>query len=125
MLTETVQVETLITPWDSTPKPEDLMAQFLASAQKTIRFAVYGCTLPSYFNGLIAAHARGIDVKGIFDHTQAAGKAEAAQLHALFAQVPQSNFLVGTSPKAHQIVHLKGCWIDGLRVWSGSWNYST
>lgn len=123
MYSETASLTTYITPWDSAG-PE-LMAEFLAGAKQSIRFIIYGATLPQFFDGLVAAHKRGVDVRGVFDHTQAAGRAESQMLHALFLQIPASNFLIGTSPKAHQICHLKGSWIDGQTVWSGSWNYST
>lgn len=124
MFTETVSIQTYITPWDS-PLVETALDALLASATKTIRFSLYGATLPSLFDGFIAAAAKGVMVTGCFDHTQASGPTEAGQLHRLCLSVPPANFRVGTSPVGHQILHVKAIVVDSQFVWSGSWNASS
>ena len=95
-----------------------------------LRTMIYGCTLQPFFDALIAAHRAGCDVRVIFDHTQAAGRAEAPQIERLMAAGLEDgkHFLIGTSPVHHQIVHLKATVIrtpDGRAVVEdGSWNYS-
>ncbi len=123
MIAETVPICTYITPYDTSIP--DVLRKFLDSARVSIRVIIYGATLPSLFDGMVAAHQRGVDVRAIFDHSQATGHAESQMLHALFLQIPPAQFRIGTSPMSHQIVHLKASWIDSARVWSGSWNYST
>ena len=118
-----------------TPYADGLSAfeAFLASSAQPgakLRTMIYGCTLAPFFDALIAAHEAGGDVRVIFDHTQAAGKAEAPQIDRLMAAglVDGEHFLIGTSPVHHQIVHLKATVIrtpDGkATIEDGSWNYS-
>lgn len=118
-----------------TPMADGLTAfrTFLSDAAQSgakLRTMIYGCTLQPYFDALIAAHKAGCDVGVIFDHTQAAGRAEAPQIERLKAAglVDGGHFLIGTSPVHHQIVHLKATVIwtpDGKTgIEDGSWNYS-
>lgn len=118
-----------------TPMADGLTAfkAFLAGAAAKgakLRTMIYGCTLQPFFDAVIAAHQAGADVGIIFDHTQAAGRAEAPQIERLKAAglVDGEQFLIGTSPLHHQIVHLKATVVwtpDGkVGVESGSWNYS-
>ena len=99
---------------------------FLGSAQHKMRTMIYGATLQAFFDDLIAAKNRGIDVKVIFDHTQSAGHAERPQIDRLIAAgwVDGTNFVIGTSPEAGQIIHIKATWIDDKHVEDGSLNYS-
>ena len=146
MFTTETTCTNLLTPQDG--NVADVLAELIGSASSAVRFIIYGATHPKFFDALAAAHGRGVDVRGIFDHTQACGPKEAAQLHRLFLAVPAERFRIGTSEVGHQIVHLKGCWInyagpaDAQKVagqfgtwqeaaagccpvtWSGSWNYS-
>ena len=130
ILHETAEQTRLITPY-----ADGLSAfeAFLASSARLgarLRTMIYGCTLQPFFDALIAAHTAGSDVRVIFDHTQAAGKAEAPQIERLLAAGLKDgeHFLIGTSPVHHQIVHLKATVIrtpDGkAMVEDGSWNYS-
>ena len=130
ILHERAQQTRLITPY-----ADGLSAfeAFLASSARPgarLRTMIYGCTLQPFFDALITAHTAGCDVRVIFDHTQAAGKAEAPQIERLLEAglVDGEQFLIGTSPVHHQIVHLKATVIrapDGkAMVEDGSWNYS-
>ena len=130
ILHERAQQTRLITPYaDGLSAFEAFLAN---AAQPGARLStmIYGCTLQPFFDALIAAHRAGCDVRVIFDHTQAAGKAEAPQIERLLEAglVDGEQFLIGTSPVHHQIVHLKATVIrtpDGKAVVEdGSWNYS-
>lgn len=113
----------LVTPYQDGLKAFEA---FLGSAEHSIRTMIYGCTLQPYFDALIAAKAKGTDVRIIFDHTQAEGHAEKPEIERLVAAgfVDGTDFLIGTSPEAHQICHIKATWIDGTHVEDGSLNYS-
>lgn len=113
----------LVTPYQDA---EAAFLAFLGGAQHTIRTMIYGATLAPYFDALIAARGRGVDVKVIFDHTQAEGRAEKPEIERLVTAgfVDGKDFLIGTSPEQHQICHIKATWIDGVHVEDGSLNYS-
>jgi plasmid stabilization system protein ParE len=129
-LSETVPLTMMISPFCD---PQKAMTEFLATAAipgAKLRTLIYGCTWEPFFHGIAEAKKAGADVKAIFDHTQAAGPKEAQRLEWLMGQgfEPGLDFLIGTSPVQHQIVHLKrtAIWTpDGkARVEFGSWNYS-
>jgi hypothetical protein len=62
----------------------------------------------------------------IFDHTQSAGPTEHVQIERLIAAgwVDGVDFVIGTSPEAGQIIHIKATWIDDMHVEDDSLNYS-
>lgn len=111
-----------------TPYADGLKAfsAFLGTAQKTMRTMIYGATLQLFFDDLISSKKRGVDVKVIFDHTQSAGHAERPQIERLLQAgwKDGEDFVIGTSPEAHQIIHIKATWIDSRFVEDGSLNYS-
>lgn len=113
----------LVTPYQDVEKA---FITWLESAQRTIRTMIYSVTLVPYFDALIAAKQRGVDVKLIFDHTQAEGHAEKPQIERLVQAgfVDGKDFLIGTSPDARELLHIKATWIDGTHVEDGSLNYS-
>lgn len=113
----------LVTPYADGIKA---FSAFLASAKQKMRTMIYGATLPVFFDDLIAAKNRGVDVKVIFDHTQSAGVAEHPQIERLIVAGWKDgvDFVIGTSPQAHQIIHIKATWIDDQWVEDGSLNYS-
>lgn len=127
---ETAEQTRIITPFaDGLTAFEAFLAGAAVKGAK-LRTMIYGCTLQPFFDAVIAAHQAGADVGIIFDHTQAAGRAEAPQIERLKAAglVDGQHFLIGTSSEHHQIVHLKATVIwssDGrVGVEDGSWNYS-
>ncbi len=113
----------LVTPYADAAKA---FSAFLGMPKQTLRTMIYGATLQVFFDDLIAAKQRGVDVRAIFDHTQSAGHAERPEIARLVAAgfVDGTDFLIGTSPEAHQIIHIKATWIDGRWVEDGSLNYS-
>lgn len=104
---------------------DDLQGALLAlvrSAVRSLHVCIYGFHLPLLTDTLCAAHAAGLDVSVILDHSQAAGKAEAGEVQKLVAAaVP---LVVGTSPEHHQILHTKQVIVDMHWVEDGSYNYS-
>lgn len=111
-----------------TPYADGLKAftAFLDSAETKIRTMIYGATLGVFFDDLIRAKKRGLDVKCIFDHSQAEGHYEGPEIQRLLdaGWMDGQDFVIGTSPKSHQIIHIKATWIDGRWVEDGSLNYS-
>lgn len=130
ILHESAEQTRLITPYADGLSAFEAYLTSSAQPGARLRTMIYGCTLQPFFDALIAAHTAGCDVRVIFDHTQAAGKAEAPQIERLMAAGLEDgeHFLIGTSPVHHQIVHLKATVIrtpDGkVTVEDGSWNYS-
>lgn len=146
MITTVTSQDTYLTPWDT--GVEAALVSLIDHAQTAVRLLIYGFTLPTVVDALIRAHQRGVDVRGVFDHSQSTDAVEVAQLHRLFLAVPPDQFRIGTSPESHQIVHLKCCYINyaetlaapapqqfatvsdaidaGYPVtFAGSWNFST
>ena len=109
----------LVAPYDDTT---GAFLALLNSAQKSILISIYGYTLDEATTILIAKHRAGVDVRILFDHTQACGTAEKAQVAKIAAA--GIRHWIGTSPDAHQILHSKITVVDGQLVESGSWNYS-
>ncbi len=122
-LTIAAPAEYLITPQQS---GQAAFEAFLNEATHEHRSMIYSATLPLFYDKLIEYKQQGIDTKTIFDHTEAATRTERAQFERLVAAGLEygKDFLIGTSPKAHAILHIKATWIDQVLVWQGSWNYS-
>lgn len=152
---ETAPVKTMISPQDAA----EIEAALPVFLQVPIRpglgfyFEVYAATHPVFWSSLDAMYAAKIRVKGILDASEERIRSEAAQAQAFFAKWPDAvnDIVIGTSMKAHQIVHLKGLftnvpilppttfdaglmspdqpWQVWLRTglaaaWTGSWNMS-
>ncbi|MCF8568337.1 phospholipase D-like domain-containing protein [Alicyclobacillus tolerans] len=113
----------IVTPYADGIK---VFSAFLGSAEKKIRTMIYGATLDVFFDDLIAAKKNGLDVKVIFDHMQSTGHTEHAKIEGLIAAgwVDGTDFVIGTSPKSDQIIHIKATWLDDRWVEDGSLNYS-
>lgn len=113
----------LVTPYADGLK---VFSSFLGTAKTTMKTMIYSATLPVFFNDVIAAKARGVQVKVIFDHSQSEGHAEHPQILQLIKNgfKDGEDFIVGTSPVHDQIIHIKSTWIDGRWVEDGSFNYS-
>ena len=130
ILHERAEQTRLITPYADGLSAFEAFRASSARPGARLSTMIYGCTLQPFFDALIAAHEAGGEVRVIFDHTQAAGRAEAPQIERLMAAGLEDgeHFLIGTSPVHHQIVHLKATVIrtpDGkAMVEDGSWNYS-
>ena len=114
----------LLTPFQD---GEAAYLAFLSQATRKVRMMIYAFTLDDVVQRLIALRGQGLDVKCIFDRSQAGGRTERTELQRLVAAgfVDGKDFLVGTSPLHHEINHLKATWLDDKFVLHGSWNYST
>lgn len=110
---------TYFAPYDT---PADVILAAVQNAQRSIRIADYGYTLALLTQALIDARRRGVDVYCIFDHTQAQGRAEKAQLDALTAAGVE--WVEGTSSEHRQIMHQKSMVVDANVVISGSYNFT-
>jgi phosphatidylserine/phosphatidylglycerophosphate/cardiolipin synthase-like enzyme len=123
VVTGAPQQTRLVTPYQDAMKAFEA---FISSATTSIRTMIFGCTLQPFFDILIDAKSRGLDVRIIFDHSQAEGVAEKAEIERLVGAgfVDGKDFVIGTSPQAHQLCHIKATWIDGTYVEDGSLNYS-
>lgn len=99
---------------------------FLSTAKQKLRTMIYADTLEVYFDAVHALKTAGVDIKIIFDHSQERGHYEHPQILKLISAGWKDgvDFVVGTSPEAHQIIHIKATWIDGRWVEDGSLNYS-
>ena len=119
----TPQTTRLVTPYADGMKA---LSAFLQTAEKKIRTIIYADTLSVFFDDIVAAKKRGLDIRIIFDHSQERGHYEHPHILKLIAEGWKDgvNFVVGTSPKDDQIVHLKSTWIDDRWVEDGSLNYS-
>lgn len=113
----------LVTPYADGIKA---FSAFLGSAQAKMRTMIYGATLDVFFDDLIAAKKRGVDVKVVFDHMQSTGHTEHGKIEELISAgwVDGTDFVIGTSPEYGQIIHIKATWIDDRWVEDGSLNYS-
>lgn len=110
---------TLFSPRDDTT---GAFLALLRAAKQSALISIYGFTLAEAADVLIAKHQAGVSVRILFDHTQACGPSERAQVARLAAAgVPH---WIGTSPKAGQILHSKVTVVDGVLTETGSWNYS-
>src|SRR5436309_47165 len=113
----------LQTPEDAVPALAQIIG-FIDAAVKSLHVLAYGFNQPDIFNALIRAHTRGVDFKLILDHTQAAGPSEVKSLHAFFLNFPPTVVRIGTSPVKRQIMHRKAAVADGVRILTGSLNWT-
>lgn len=120
----------VITPYADGLKAFEAFLATAATPGAKLRTMIYGCTIAPYFDALISAKKAHCDIRVIFDHTQSAGRAERPQIQRLVDAgfIDGTDFLIGTSPDQHQIVHLKLTMIHVPTltpiVEHGSWNYS-
>lgn len=113
----------LVTPYADGIKA---FTAFLRAAKHKLRTMIYADTLEVYFDTVMELKKAGVDIKIIFDHSQERGHYEHPQILKLIAVGWKDgvDFVVGTSPEAHQIIHIKATWIDDRYVEDGSLNYS-
>jgi phosphatidylserine/phosphatidylglycerophosphate/cardiolipin synthase-like enzyme len=101
--------------------PEDACADELVSqinsAQESVDIAIYSFTLDSISKALIDAKERGVVVRVIFDYVQAANK------YSEDEKLLEENIFVKIK-KGSGLMHNKFVVIDGVKVITGSFNYS-
>ena len=96
---------------------ENVILNWIKSANKSIHVLIYSFTLDSISKELISAYRRGVDVKVVFEKSQISQSSEYQKLRE--AGVPVRN---DTNPR---YMHNKVMIIDGEIVFTGSCNWST
>jgi hypothetical protein len=122
--------------WDTYFAPDDdihsvLITELkLAAAEQQlpeVHSSQFGFTLADVADEFVLLSGN-INSRFLFDRSQAQGHTEAPLIADFLKRVPESQVAVGTSPKAHQILHTKAVAIlypDGTGwTFTGSWNVS-
>lgn len=112
--------KTVFAPYDD-PDPAQLLVDNVNGARSEILIDIYGFTYGPLMDALIAAHARGVAVHIVADHTQAEGLAEKPQLQRLVDA--GIDLVIGTSSRGG-IDHSKYLVADRAIVCFGSFNFS-
>lgn len=120
----TAPMELLVSPYQNI---EQAFTTYL-SAAAPFHAIIYSATLPCFFEAMTRTAP---NTRVIFDHTESTTPMERTALERLQAAglVLGRDFLIGTSPDAHAILHTKAVWyaehdVGGPVVWQGSWNFS-
>jgi phosphatidylserine/phosphatidylglycerophosphate/cardiolipin synthase-like enzyme len=101
-------------PYENSHKP---IIQLYGNAEKYIHLAIYSLTKDEFAEALIRAHKRGIEVKVLIDKGQAVDrKADDETLEAAGIGLRRS--------KGDGSMHNKFAVIDGIIVYTGSYNHS-
>lgn len=113
-------IKSLFSPQD------DIQAEIIKEvhkARKSLYIAIYAFHLPPLTDLLIEKYQQGVDIHCILDFSQSEEKAEKPEVEKLVEA--GIDVVIGTSPKAHQIMHEKALCIDGVHIITGSYNFST
>jgi phosphatidylserine/phosphatidylglycerophosphate/cardiolipin synthase-like enzyme len=94
------------------------LVKYLSAAKTSIDFAIYSLASQPIVDAMVAAKKRGLEMRGIADNTQWAGKA------ALNGQLVAAGIDVVRAVKQHACMHLKVAVIDGHIVALGSFNWT-
>ena len=94
---------------------DERLVEFLARAQQSIDMAIYDLSLENVADALLAAKDRGILVRIVTDSDNAGNKA--------IVRLKRASIPVVEDRRA-AIMHNKFVVVDGLRVWTGSWNFT-
>jgi len=108
-------VETAFSPYGGAT---DLIVKAIESARETIRVASYTFSSRPIANALIAAHAAGIDVAILVDHSQISPRSL-----SLIPMMAKKGILIRADID-HAIQHNKYMVIDHKTVETGSFNYT-
>jgi phosphatidylserine/phosphatidylglycerophosphate/cardiolipin synthase-like enzyme len=102
---------------DLDPAPALIAA--LNAAKKTIFFATYSFTYAPFADALIAAHARGVQVRGVADAS------EAGQVNGQVPRLVAAGIDVKRWGSTFRLMHEKAFVVDGNSVGLGSYNWTT
>lgn len=94
------------------------LVKYIDAAQHSIYFAIYSLGSPAIADALVAAKQRGLDMYGIGDNTQWAGRS------ALDQQLIDAGIDIERAVHQHACMHLKTAVIDGHIVTTGSFNWT-
>lgn len=99
------------------------IATSIAGARTRIRVLMYSFTHPQLVEALIAASARGVDVRVLIDRSSATNIYGAGAYGRLLAALGPQRCFTGTAPTG-EIMHRKTMAVDGRLVCDGSLNWS-
>lgn len=102
---------------DLDPKPA--LLALINGAKQSIHFAIYSLTLDAVRDALIAAHQRGVTIRGIADATTVSGPTNDV------AALAQAGIDVRVWGSHYHLMHDKVIVVDGSKVGLGSYNWTT
>ncbi len=114
-------IETVFTPYDDGLNE---ILRLLDRAEKSIHIAAYSFTNPEITDRLIEIKKTRphVEIKVLVDYSQSKGAAQKEQIGRL--RRAGIEVVIGKSEASGQIMHHKFIVVDGLWVYSGSWNLS-
>ena len=101
-------------PYEGAEKP---IIQAYDKAEKYIHLAIYGFTKEDITEALVRAHKRGVEVKVLMD------KSQAKDSHAQDKALEAAGVTVRRSTR-QGMMHNKFCVIDGIIIYTGSYNHT-
>ena len=122
--------ETMLTGWfgdkpvyfflGPSPTMEKALVAFIASAEKTLDVCVFDLNLPQVAQALLAAQARGVKVRVIIARDNAE---RAYDVEDELAEMEKRGMLTLAHNRSG-LMHNKFIIVDGVRVWTGSYNFT-
>jgi phosphatidylserine/phosphatidylglycerophosphate/cardiolipin synthase-like enzyme len=97
---------------------DTMLASAIGAAQRSVDIAAYEFNLPTLTQAVLDAKRRGITVRVVTDNQDGLGDDETTLHQLVSAGIP-----VVTDDRS-ALMHNKFVIIDGLNVWTGSWNYT-
>lgn len=97
------------------PGIDDELAGFIDGAQESVLVCIYDLDLPNVVEALVAARARGADVRLIVDSDN--------KLHAALRPLLAAGILI-VGDERSAIMHDKFVVVDEQRLWTGSYNFT-
>ena len=94
------------------------LAAAINSVGRTLDIAAFEWNLQSLTDAVLAAHARGVQVRMVVDDEHTIRDSQSTINQLINAGIP----VVGDNRSA--LMHNKFMILDGVTVWTGSWNYS-
>lgn len=97
---------------------DTMLATAIGAAQRSVDIAAYEFNLPTLTQAVLDARGRGVTVRVVTDDDDGLGDDETTLQQFVSAGIP-----VVTDDRS-ALMHNKFVILDGLTVWTGSWNYT-